>query len=172
MSGPYVLLQFGDDPFTANFEDLEGRAAFTMYASESPTLVMRLTREAVWSQHHPSVMGPDNSFFYFGPRASPGYIAYGNNRTSIPMVITSVKNETGARASRYFTAQSGKDYKWRITPQRMECIDGRTTLAVWELSQPEDDFHARLTIKHSGIALVTEILTTLILNRMSHALNW
>lgn len=46
---------------------------------------MRLTREAAWSQQHPSIMGPDNSFFYFGPGPSPGYIVYGNNRTSIPM---------------------------------------------------------------------------------------
>lgn len=30
MSGPYILLQFGDDPFHHKFEDLEGRDAFTM----------------------------------------------------------------------------------------------------------------------------------------------
>lgn len=51
-------------------------------------------------------------------------------------------------------------------------MDGRTTLAVWELSHPEDEFHARLTIKHSGLPLVTEIVTTLLLNRMSQALSW
>lgn len=51
-------------------------------------------------------------------------------------------------------------------------MDGRTSLAVWELSQPEDDFHARLTIKPSGLAIVTEILTTLTLNRMSQVLEW
>lgn len=31
MSGPYVLLQFGQDPFKYKMEDLEGRKAFTMY---------------------------------------------------------------------------------------------------------------------------------------------
>lgn len=30
MSGPHTLLQFGADPFNTKFEDLEGRAAFTM----------------------------------------------------------------------------------------------------------------------------------------------
>jgi hypothetical protein len=30
MSGPYVLLEFGSDPFHTKFEDLEGRAAFTV----------------------------------------------------------------------------------------------------------------------------------------------
>jgi hypothetical protein len=51
-------------------------------------------------------------------------------------------------------------------------MDGRTCLAVWELSHPEDEFHARLTIKHSGLPFVTEILTTLTLNRMAQALLW
>lgn len=30
MSGQYVLLQFGDDPFHNKFEDIEGRDAFTV----------------------------------------------------------------------------------------------------------------------------------------------
>jgi hypothetical protein len=89
--------------------------------------------------------------------------------------------------------QSGKSYKWRVTPQRMEvstvsavrtsgpteygcfhqCMDGRSTLAVWELNNHIDaSFYARLTIKASGLPLVTEILTTLILNRMSQWLSW
>ena len=31
MSGPYILLQFGEDPFSHRFEDLECRPAFTVY---------------------------------------------------------------------------------------------------------------------------------------------
>ena len=31
MSGLYILLQFGFDPFSNKIEDLEGRAAFTVY---------------------------------------------------------------------------------------------------------------------------------------------
>ena len=52
-------------------------------------------------------------------------------------------------------------------------MDGRTTLAVWEFNNHlEDEFPARMTIKASGLVLVTEILTTLLLNRMSHWLSW
>ncbi len=58
-------------------------------------------------------------------------------------------------------------FNWRI-----QCSDGRSTIAVWELSQPEDEFHARLTIRGGGLPVVTEILTTLTLNRVSLALNW
>lgn len=53
-----------------------------------------------------------------------------------------------------------------------QCVDGRSTIAVWELSDPEDEYHARLTVKASGLAIVTEILTTLTLNRISQFLNW
>ncbi|KAF9458468.1 hypothetical protein BDZ94DRAFT_1313236 [Collybia nuda] len=172
MSSQYVLLQFGDDPFHNKFEDIEGRDAFTVVeAGYNPNAVVRLTREAAWSQHHPSIMGPDNSYFYFGPGNGPGYIVYGNSRVHIPMPYF-IRQKRDGSTSRYFTAQNGKDYKWRITPHRMECMDGRTTLAVWELSHPEDEFHARLTIKHSGLPFVTEIVTTLLLNRMSQALSW
>lgn len=55
---------------------------------------------------------------------------------------------------------------------KFQCLDGRSTVATWELSQPEDVFSARLTIKHSGLTMVTEILTTLCLNRMALDLDW
>jgi len=170
-SGQHVLLQFGGDAFNARYEDLEGRPAFTITpVAHQPNLVVKLTREATWSLQHPSIMGPDNSFFYFGPGLSFGFVAYGNNRHSTRMAQLSFAKREGS-TSRYFTSQSGKEYKWRISPQRMECIDGRTTLAVWELSHPEDEFYARLTIKHSALSIVTELLTTLSLNRMSQAIS-
>jgi hypothetical protein len=53
-----------------------------------------------------------------------------------------------------------------------QLADGRSTLAVWELSAPTDEFDARLTIKHTGLAIVTEIMTTLTINRMSESLGW
>lgn len=55
---------------------------------------------------------------------------------------------------------------------KFQCLDGRSTVATWELSQPEDVFGARLTIKHSGLTMVTEILTTLFLNRIALNLDW
>lgn len=117
-------------------------------------------------------MGPDKSYIYLGPNNVPGHVAYGNNGTEIRMHYLLQQKREGS-TSRYFMTQSGKSYKWRITSQRMECMDGRTTLAVWELNNhPRDEFCARLTIKASGLALVTEILTTLILNRISQRLAW
>ncbi|KAJ7339776.1 hypothetical protein DFH08DRAFT_875521 [Mycena albidolilacea] len=186
MSDTYVLLQYGADAFNASFQDLEGRPAFTVSpASHNPNLIVKLSREAVWSQHHPGTMGPDAAYFYFGPSRpsyssvygagtptpTPGFIVYGNNRNSIPMGHLRRQNREGSQ-SRYFTAQSGRDYKWKISQQRMELADGRTTLAVWELSTPTDPFDARLTIKHAGLAIVTEIMTTLTINRMSESLGW
>ncbi|KAJ7651763.1 hypothetical protein B0H17DRAFT_1338670 [Mycena rosella] len=186
MADTYVLLQYGADAFNARFRDLEGRAAFTVSpASHNPNLIVKLSREAVWSQHHPGTMGPDAAYFYFGPSVasyasvygagtptpSPGYIMYGNNRHSIPMGYMRRQNREGS-LSRYFTAQSGKEYKWKITPHRMELAEGRTILAVWELSAPTDEHDARLIIKHAGLAIVTEIMTTLTINRMSQALGW
>ncbi|KAI5834722.1 hypothetical protein EV122DRAFT_226779 [Schizophyllum commune] len=191
-----VLLQFGDNPFTARFEDLEGRAAVTLEeAASTPNIIVKLTREAQWADRHEGILGPSNSYLYFGPSQSPGYVVYGNNRNSIAMAHFLRQNRENT-TSRHFTAQSGKDYKWRITPTRMElisrfarcplstscsaahdasrdsCVDGRTTLAVWEVSHPDDEFHAKLTIRPAGIPIVTEIVTTLVLNRMAQALQW
>lgn len=45
-------------------------------------------------------------------------------------------------------------------------------MAVWETSKLEDEFHARLTIKHPALAIVTELMTTLTLNRIAQVLNW
>lgn len=105
-------------------------------ASQYPTLVMKLTREAPWSQQHASIMGPSNSFFYFGPRTSPGYIVYGNNPLNLPMshLMRQERDKSScvpslvpfSRAinqcprSRYFTSQSGNNYKWRMSNTRME----------------------------------------------------
>ncbi|KAJ7015873.1 hypothetical protein C8F04DRAFT_1170834 [Mycena alexandri] len=167
MSDTYVLLQYGADAFNARFQDLEGARSFHR-ASHNPNLIVKLSREAVWSQHHPGTMGPDAAYFYFG--ALPPFLLVGLRRRYPPTPTAGFIVE--GSQSRYFTAQSGRDYKWKITPQRMELADGRSTLAVWELSAPTDEFDARLTIKHAGLAIVTEIMTTLTINRMSESLGW
>ncbi|KAJ7247104.1 hypothetical protein C8J57DRAFT_1359999 [Mycena rebaudengoi] len=186
MTDVYILLQYGADPFNVRFRDLEGRAAFTISpASHNPNLVVKLSREAVWSQHNPGTMGPDAAYFYFGPSVasqasvgasgtsspSPGYILYGNNRNSIPMAHMRRQSREGS-SSRYFTAQSGKDYKWKLTDQRMELTDGRSMLAVWEAASPDDEYDARITIRQAGLAIITEIMTTLTINSMSESLGW
>ncbi|KAF9266086.1 hypothetical protein L218DRAFT_971514 [Marasmius fiardii PR-910] len=161
MTAPCVLYQTGSDPYNSNYEDPEGRIAFTI-----PNLVVRLTREALWASQHPTIMGPERSYFYFGPQVTAGYVMYGNNHITLPMSHL-CRLQTPGSNSRYFTAQSGRVYKWRISPQRMECIDGKQCLAVWELlPSPESDYQARVTLSPAAMGLVTEIMTTLILNRM------
>ncbi|CAK5266461.1 unnamed protein product [Mycena citricolor] len=186
MSSTYVLLQYGTDAFNARFVDLEGRPAFSVGpVPHSPNLVVKLGREAEWTQHHPGTMGPDAAYFYFGPYVavqssvygagtptpSPGYLVYGNNRNSIPMTYLR-RQKTEGSPSRYFISQSGKEYKWRVSQTRMELTDGRTVFAVWETAAATDDFDGRLTLKHAGLAFVTEIMATLTINRMSGALGW
>ncbi|KAI9574327.1 hypothetical protein HD554DRAFT_2165817 [Boletus coccyginus] len=171
MAGAYVLLQFGNDSFSHRFEDLECRPAFTVKTvHECPNIVVQVAREPEWCQQHPDIMGPNNAYLYFGPNKARGFLVYGNGR-EVPMA-NQIRQKKDGSTSRYFTTQHGKELKWKIFPQKMECVDGRTTVATWELSQPEDVFNARLTIKHAGLSVVTEILTTLTLNRMAMALNW
>ncbi|CAA7259401.1 unnamed protein product [Cyclocybe aegerita] len=170
----YTLLQFGDDPLRHRLVDSDGRDAFTIQeVAQNPNPVVRLTREAAWSQQHPDIMGPDNSFFYLGPESTAGYIVYGNNRTNIPMSFFLRPGKQKGSLSRYFRCQNGRDYKWRIGSHRMECLDsGRTTLATWEVSAPDQEYYARLVINKNAMSLVTEIVTTLVLNRMALALGW
>jgi len=137
---------------------------------ETPNIVTRLTREAAWAQQHLAIMGPSNSFFYFGPSKTPGYLVYGN--LSHLSMLDSMQRKRESSTSRYFKSQSGKECKWKVTPWRMECFCGGSSIAVWELGQPEDEFHACLTIKPAGLPIVTEIVTTMTLLRMSQALNW
>ncbi|KAJ3522161.1 hypothetical protein NM688_g8914 [Phlebia brevispora] len=171
MSGTYVLLQFGADPWPTRFEDLEGRPAFTVTVVEqTPNLLLKLIREAPWAQQHPDIMGPSSSFFYFGPSRTPGYLVYGNSQTQSMANLRKQKKDHSP--SRYFVAQNGREYKWKISPQRLECFDSKgVIIATWEIGQLEDTFHARLSIKHPGLPVVTEILTTLTLNRIAQVLN-
>ncbi|KAF8967461.1 hypothetical protein BDZ97DRAFT_1903351 [Flammula alnicola] len=146
---PYTLIQWGDDPLRHHYVDNEGRPAFTI----NPNPVIRVTREAAWSQQHPSIMGPDNSYLYLGPESTPGYVVYGGNTTHISMTFFLRPGKREGSLSRYFRCQNGKDYKWRL------CVD-------------DQEHYARLIIKQSAMSLITEIVTSLILNRMAIALGW
>ncbi|EIN11032.1 hypothetical protein PUNSTDRAFT_142896 [Punctularia strigosozonata HHB-11173 SS5] len=173
MSGSYVLIQFGNDPFNLRFEDLEGRPAFAICQLDlqAPNAIVKVAREPSWSQHHPEVMGPSNAFLYFGPSKTPGYLAYGNDPTTHPMV-SALKQKKDTSNSRYFHAQNGKEFKWRLGPQRMECLSGSTIVAVWETGSLSSGIDSRMTIKQAGLPTVTEIMTTFALNRIAQALNW
>ncbi|CCM05536.1 uncharacterized protein FIBRA_07762 [Fibroporia radiculosa] len=175
MSAPCSLLQYSVDPWNARFEDIESRLAFTVtMVEEDPNLIMRLTREKPWAeQNADKIMGPSNSYFYFGPSRTPGYLVYGNSPQQSMVDAWRQKKENST--SRYFTAQNGKEYKWRgrDAPRRFECCDSKgLTVALWEISQLEDEFHARLTVQHSALAIITELVTTLTLNRIALILNW
>ncbi|KAJ7913276.1 hypothetical protein B0H13DRAFT_1874091 [Mycena leptocephala] len=185
MSDTYVLLQYGADACNIWFQDLEGTTAFTVPGLPCPQPDSKAVARGCLVAASPGAMGPDAAFFYFGPSRSshssiygegtptptPGFIIYGNNRNSIPMGYLQRQNRKGSQ-SRYFTTQSGRDYKWKIMPQRMELVNSRSTLAVWELSTPTDGFYARLTIRQAGLAIITELMATLTINLMSENFGW
>jgi hypothetical protein len=54
----------------------------------------------------------------------------------------------------------------------MQCIDGKQVLAIYETGHASRDYSALLTIHHAGLAVVTEILTTLMLSQMAIILQW
>lgn len=170
-SRSYVLLQKGEDPFHTRFEDLDGLTAFTVQeVDRMPNTFVQLRREAPWAQKHRGVMGPGAAFFYFGPDGMPGHIIYGN-APSQPMSTTLRRKRS--TASQYFTSRSGRLLKWKQLPNhRMECVDGKEVLAVYEAGHASRDYTALLTIRHPGLAVVTEILTTLLLSQMAVILQW
>jgi hypothetical protein len=45
-------------------------------------------------------------------------------------------------------------------------------MATWDVSPPQEQFYARLIIKPIAMPLVTEIVTSLVINRMALALGW
>jgi hypothetical protein len=54
----------------------------------------------------------------------------------------------------------------------MQCVDGKDLLAIYEAGHASRDYSALLTIRHAGLAVVTEILTTLMLSQMATVLQW
>lgn len=82
-----------------------------LQASHNPNLIVKLSREPGWSQHHPGTMGPDAAYFYFGPSRpsyssvygvgtptpTSGFIVYGNNRHSIPMAHLRRQSKEGSQ---------------------------------------------------------------------------
>ncbi|TFK29041.1 hypothetical protein FA15DRAFT_664698 [Coprinopsis marcescibilis] len=170
----YILRQFGDDPMKHSYQDPEGNTAFTIgMVVRDPNIILRLSRELSWSQQHPSVMGPDNSYFYLGAENAPGYIVYGNGTLHIPMPFFLRPGKKENTTSRYFRMQNGRDYKWKVySAHRMECMDGRTTIATWEVTEPSQEHFARLTLQPASLPFITEILTSLTLNRISQAHGW
>ncbi|TFY63257.1 hypothetical protein EVG20_g6389, partial [Dentipellis fragilis] len=101
---------------------------------------------------------------------SPGYIVFGNAEARGMRGLLWAKRRSST--SRYFTSQSGREMKWKMSGARMECMDGSKTLAVYEPDQASADFAAILTIQAPGLAVVTEIVATLMLARIAKVLQW
>ena len=54
-----------------------------------------------------------------------------------------------------------------------QCTDSKgSVVATWEVAQLNDPFYARLTLKHAALSFVTELLTTLTLNRIAVSFQW
>ncbi|PAV21447.1 hypothetical protein PNOK_0407400 [Pyrrhoderma noxium] len=171
-TNPYVLLQYGVDPFNYEFETEDEQTAFTVTkAVQIPNMVIHLIREERWAVQYPEIMGPRNAFFYFGPSSSPGQLAYGNGEPA-PMLDYLQKKREGSN-SRYFTSQNGKKVKWKsVSSQRMELWDGRNLCAVWEKVSPGFEYDAKVTFSQAGLSFVTEVLTTLTLNLAAKRLDF
>ncbi|KAI0340828.1 hypothetical protein BDW22DRAFT_1359663 [Trametopsis cervina] len=167
----YVSSYPGLRYFTDNSQFTTTALNQSSQVEELPNLLLKLVREAPWAQQHPDIMGPVSSFFYFGPSRTPGNLAYGN--TSTHPMANDIRPSKRDSNTRYFLTQSGKEYKWKVSPTRYECYDHKNVqVAVWEVVQGGESFNARLTLKQAALPVVTEIVTTLTLNRISQVLNW
>ncbi|KAF9528044.1 hypothetical protein CPB83DRAFT_855232 [Crepidotus variabilis] len=173
--GPWILYQYGDDSQKHRYLDQESKLAFTLQEfqqNEDPNRVIRLVRDGEWSARYPSVMGPDRSYFFMGPENNLGYIVFGNGNIHIPMGYMLRGGKKEGSVSRYWRGQNGNQYKWKATNYRMECLDNGRTLALWEVSPPDKNYYATLTIFPKAMPIITEVLTSLILNQMALALTW
>lgn len=83
----------------------------------------------------------------------------------VQMANTLSTTARGAPAGRVFVMQALRC--------RRQCIDSKgNTIALWETSQLTDPFAAKLTLKPAALLIVTEIVTTLTLNRIAMVSNW
>lgn len=88
---------------------------------------MRLTREKPWTQQHPDIMGPSNSYLYFGPNRAPGYLVYGNSPPQSMANARRQKKETSSYAQR--SALIGTKRLTELTlPQIARGITSRRTV--------------------------------------------
>ncbi|KAF9523269.1 hypothetical protein CPB83DRAFT_887033 [Crepidotus variabilis] len=175
INGPWILFQHGSDPQKHHYQDQENNLAYKLEEftqKDDPNRVIRLARDVQWAQQRPTAMGPDNSYFYLGPENNIGYLIYGSTSTRIPMSSMLRGGKKEGSVSRYWKGQNGSQYKWKVTPTRMECLDNGRTLALWEVNSSESDHYSKLTLYPKAIPLITEVLTTLILNQMALKLEW
>lgn len=171
-----VLWVYGDDPMRHKLADVEGTHAFTVnVVSQSPNsmTVVKVSRDTDFAHKYPSILGPDNSFLHLGPNNRGGYALYGGNTTQYPMANFRQTGKHKDSVTKYWLAMNGKTYKWELySPHKMECKDDISLLASWETTPATEKHFAVVTLEPAALPLITEILTSLVVNRIAQANGW
>ncbi|GAB1519505.1 hypothetical protein RhiXN_04597 [Rhizoctonia solani] len=104
------------------------------------------------------------------PCSSDGLVSQEEERTSGKVSMQAFPRQhplskLATARSRSFVAVDGNEYQWRPGSRRLECYDKNDRLIAlyeWLLDGPS---HARLEIKIGGWHILSELITTLLLNR-------
>ncbi|CEL63922.1 hypothetical protein RSOLAG1IB_05687 [Rhizoctonia solani AG-1 IB] len=157
-----VLFDSTGDLFNNEFIDAEGRVIYKLATLHTQPNVTQLERTKERLALHPSE--PWRAVMQFGNGGELGHLYLGE-RPATPMA-TYLKRKSGLPGrSRFFVAVDGNEYQWRPGSRRIECYDKNDRLIAlyeWLLDGPS---HARLEIKIGGWHILSEIMTTLLLNR-------
>jgi len=107
---------------------------------------------------------PASAWLYFTSEDKmEGYIKFGSREPT--SLAEHVAQAHPSSSSRWFTGLDGQRYKWKPASRSLHCYDAKDRLlAVYEYGV-DDVFFAKLDIKQGAENMVTEIVTTLLLNR-------
>ncbi|EJD35327.1 hypothetical protein AURDEDRAFT_117398 [Auricularia subglabra TFB-10046 SS5] len=172
-TGALAEVKFVDfEEFDAN--GVPGMEAYTFtHIFRNPDL-SRVRREEAWENLKPGVHGPRDAVLEWGPNVTLGNVAFGT-RPRGPMAALIVKKRDASRAgkvSRYFSIQ-GVECKWKIDGDRWECVDASNRpLAEWVRDHSRPNYYGRLIVHKAGYLVITEIVATLVLNRIATIKNW
>ncbi|KAH7096602.1 hypothetical protein BKA62DRAFT_719149 [Auriculariales sp. MPI-PUGE-AT-0066] len=155
--------------------------------------ISRLARNHRWSPsvaslpHHRPVHTTTYAVFEWGPNQTLGFLAFGppTSRPKEKMSAWIVKRSSmqviayinGGKITRSFTA-SGTTYKWRTDDgDRFELAtesNPALPVAVWTrwTNHARPTLHGVLIVSEAGFPVLTEIVATLLLNRLAVAKGW
>ncbi|KAG8678377.1 hypothetical protein FRC09_019886 [Ceratobasidium sp. 395] len=179
-----ILFDTTGDLFDNEFTDADGRVMYKLVTLQSQPRVTQLTRSQERLALHPTE--PWQATMHFGSSGELGQLHLGEREVA-PMA--SYLRRKATSGGRYFVAVDGNEYQWRPGSRRLEvreqyydpqpqidhaltprfvnvqCYDKNDRLIAlyeWLLDGPS---HARLEIKIGGWHILSEIITTLLLNR-------
>jgi len=157
------------------YEDEQGQPAFTInFNTAEVNGISIVKREKRWSQFHPLAgRGPEMAFLHWGPMQSPGHLYIGNVSYSQPMKEFLVVGKKQNSVSRYFDSREGRRYKWKANGNTLELLDKRKNqIALWNPNDRDLNGRPLLTISEAGLHMSTEIIMTLLLNKVSKDQSW